>query len=138
VIGQYVWPNPNPIPVSYADEIASLKSWLRARADWIDQNLEDKGACGINQNPNVENPGYRFFPNPFNSRGYLQFQSIESGIIMVQIKDMLGIAIMKKQYSVFPANNKIELDTEKLQKGLYLIVITDTQNMVHTIRILKQ
>jgi hypothetical protein len=138
VIGQYVWPNPNPIPVSYADEIASLKSWLRARADWIDQNLEDKGACGINQNPNVENPGYRFFPNPFNSRGYLQFQSIESGIIMVQIKDMLGRAIMKKQYSVFPANNKIELDTEKLQKGLYLIVITDTQNMVHTIRILKQ
>jgi hypothetical protein len=137
-LGQYVWPNPNPIPVSYEDEIASLKSWLRSRADWIDQNLEDKGACGINQNPNVENLTYKFFPNPFDIRGYLQFQSVETGIIMVQVKDMLGRTLMKKQFSVFPGNNKIELDTQLFHKGMYHVIITDIQNNVTRIRILKQ
>ena len=138
ILGQYVWPNPNPIPVSYEDEIASLKSWLRSRADWIDQNLEDKGICGINQNPNVENLAYKFFPNPFDIRGYLQFQSVETGIIMVQVKDMLGRTLMKKQFSVFPGNNKIELDTQLFHKGMYHVIITDIQNNVTRIRILKQ
>ncbi|MEN9885377.1 MAG: hypothetical protein RLZZ420_2594 [Bacteroidota bacterium] len=138
ILGQYVWPNPNPIPVGYEDEIASLKSWIRARADWIDQNLEDKGACGTNQNTNVENLAFKFFPNPFETRGYLQFQSVESGVITVYIKDMLGRTIMKKQYSIFPGNNRIELDTQVMRKGIYHVTITDIRNTVQTIRILKQ
>jgi hypothetical protein len=39
ILGQYVWPNPEPYPPDYAGEIRNLKTWLKARAAWIDANI---------------------------------------------------------------------------------------------------
>ncbi|HMC85483.1 MAG TPA: CotH kinase family protein, partial [Chitinophagaceae bacterium] len=44
-LGQYIWPNPDPIPTSYAQEISTLKSWINTRLQWIDANLPNKGTC---------------------------------------------------------------------------------------------
>ncbi len=43
IIGVYTWPNPNPIPTSYAGEITAMKNWIAARVAWIDANLP--GTC---------------------------------------------------------------------------------------------
>jgi hypothetical protein len=42
-IGVKLWPNPLPIPGSYAGEISYLKDWLAKRVAWLDANLP--GAC---------------------------------------------------------------------------------------------
>ena len=40
VLGQWVWPNPTPLPRTYEGEIDVLKAWLTARARWLDDNID--------------------------------------------------------------------------------------------------
>lgn len=42
VIGTYVWPNPQ-VGQTYDEELTYLKTWLTARAAWLDQNMP--GTC---------------------------------------------------------------------------------------------
>ncbi len=43
ILGKYVWPNPGPLPPTYAGEVAKMKGWLFNRFAWLDatfgQNL---------------------------------------------------------------------------------------------------
>jgi hypothetical protein len=43
IIGNYVWPNPTPVPTSYNGEITELKNWLSKRINWLDVNMT--GTC---------------------------------------------------------------------------------------------
>jgi len=36
ILGAYVWPNPGPLPDTYAGEVEKLKGWIKTRAEWID------------------------------------------------------------------------------------------------------
>lgn len=36
ILGQYVWPNPGPLPTTYAGEVDKLKTWLNTRLEWLD------------------------------------------------------------------------------------------------------
>lgn len=45
VLGQYIWPNMQPVPTSYPGEIIQLKNWFTKRIDWIEQNLPNRRAC---------------------------------------------------------------------------------------------
>lgn len=137
VLGKYVWPNPNPIPLNYEEEITSLKNWLRLRAEWIDQHLEDKGACGIPPTEN-ENSSIRFYPNPVNMNGILVIQAESSGPFNLVIIDMLGRTILKKQLTIYQGENRIELDTQTWQKGIYLLRTTNISGAIRMIKIMKQ
>lgn len=39
ILGVYVWPNPSPIPNSYAGEVAKLKQWFSDRLAWMDSQI---------------------------------------------------------------------------------------------------
>lgn len=39
ILGQYVWPNPSPIPSSWQGEVQELKNWIVERLIWLDNNL---------------------------------------------------------------------------------------------------
>ncbi|MBE7174593.1 MAG: CotH kinase family protein, partial [Williamsia sp.] len=54
VLGVYVWPNPYPIPRTYAGEIKTLKQWLYDRITWLDQNMPHIGACSGASAPPVQ------------------------------------------------------------------------------------
>ncbi len=43
ILGVYTWPNPTPIPTTFAGEIQALKDWIVARTTWMDANLP--GTC---------------------------------------------------------------------------------------------
>eukprot|EP01027_Heterolobosea_sp_BB2_P018598 GEZU01026172.1.p3 GENE.GEZU01026172.1~~GEZU01026172.1.p3 ORF type:complete len:147 (-),score=39.60 GEZU01026172.1:121-561(-) len=39
ILGKYVWPNPSPIPATFQDEVAELKSWISKRLEWLDAEM---------------------------------------------------------------------------------------------------
>ena len=39
ILGTYVWPNPSPIPTTYAGEIGKLKQWITDRLTWLDGQI---------------------------------------------------------------------------------------------------
>lgn len=137
VLGKSVWPNPNPVPLNYEEEISFLKNWIRLRAEWIDQHLEDKGACGI-PSPDNENEGIRFYPNPFNSSGNIVIQATSSGPFNLEVIDMLGRTILKQQLTVYQGENRIALNTQTWQKGIYLVRTSSIIGKMKMIKIMKQ
>jgi subtilisin-like proprotein convertase family protein len=36
ILGQYVWPNPGPLPTTYAGEVNKMKVWVNNRMAWLD------------------------------------------------------------------------------------------------------
>ncbi|MFN0036546.1 MAG: CotH kinase family protein [Saprospiraceae bacterium] len=48
ILGKYVWPNPGPLPDTYAGEVAKMTDWLHSRFAWLDftfgQNLPNLDA----------------------------------------------------------------------------------------------
>lgn len=39
ILGQATWPQPNPIPQNYAEEIQRLKTWINGRLAWLDSKI---------------------------------------------------------------------------------------------------
>lgn len=62
VLGQYIWPNPRPVPTSWMGEIAELKLWLDARLTWLDANMP--GAITAVAPPNDGQTKVVVAPNP--------------------------------------------------------------------------
>lgn len=40
IMGIYVWPNPDPLPKSYGEEVAYLKAWISRRLQWMDNQMK--------------------------------------------------------------------------------------------------
>jgi hypothetical protein len=82
ILGQYVWPNPGPIPTTYAGEVQELKNFMLGRWLWMDQNLPGSQACstaGIAVGPAaaIEAP----FPNPFTDE--VMFRTVTGDAVMM-------------------------------------------------------
>jgi hypothetical protein len=47
VLGQYLWPNPKPIPTTWRGEGLELKTWLTSRLSWLDANMPAPTNTGL-------------------------------------------------------------------------------------------
>ena len=43
LLGNYVWPNPPPYPLTHAEEIVRLKEWFDGRIAWLDSAISGVG-----------------------------------------------------------------------------------------------
>ena len=90
ILGQYVWPNPEPVPTTYAGEVQELKNFMIGRWSWLDQNLPGSQAC-INTAEIAELPNAAIeapFPNPFTDG--VMFRTATNDNVMVKLVDPLG------------------------------------------------
>ncbi len=63
ILGHYVWPNPQPVPVNYAGELNELKNWMLARTNWLDAHLP--GTCSHVSIAEESQERALAFPDPF-------------------------------------------------------------------------
>lgn len=112
VLGMYLWPN-NFIGNTYAEEIAYLKTWVEARATWMDANMF--GVCndlGLSQE---ENDHYRVFPNPADD-----FVTIEFPYLVVKAEIVLygpsGKIVLEKTVN---QTYDVQLELWELATGIY-------------------
>jgi len=138
ILGKYVWPNPNPIPPNYAEEINALKFWLSQRASWIDGSLENRGACG-DFPPNVEtNLIVKSYPNPFSGIGRLNILSKDAMEIHIRVIDMKGRLVLNKKQNVFRGNNNVNLGSLSWPAGVYIVQILNDLGETFTLRVVKR
>lgn len=89
ILGEYVWPNPSPLPDDFAGEIAELKAWINARHNWIDDNLQ--GQCttvGIADVRATDAPTVQ--PDPFADRFLVRLPMPVQGPVRLALIDPLG------------------------------------------------
>ena len=144
VLGQYVWPNPDPIPTSYAGEISTLKDWLRNRLEWLDNNMPNAGACAdlitAVDTPGADVPGtitISVYPNPVGDNGRLKVMSKVDQQIDIRVIDMEGRIQMRTMQTVIRGENLIDLHSSRWARGVYFIEVTNRNKEQYRQKLVK-
>ncbi|HTN46658.1 MAG TPA: CotH kinase family protein [Flavipsychrobacter sp.] len=131
IIGKYVWPNPSPVPNSYAGEITELKQYLKRRLAWLDANIP--GSCAQNptsvQSISDRSVTCKLFPNPFSNELHLQFYAEDSEPLQVTLSAIDGRKISAMSLQIKPGYNDVLIFdslTTGLSTGMYLVSVTQS------------
>jgi hypothetical protein len=136
ILGQYVWPNPEPIPTSYAGELSALKNWLRDRLGWIDENLPDAGACA--DFADIEGTlRFSIYPNPMVSSAEVMVRSRFDQGMTLRVLDMTGREVLNEKQFIYRGNNRIPLNAPWWPAGIYMLEIRNTSGEGGRLRLVK-
>ena len=135
--GNTWWRGINPIR-SYEEEKNTMKLWIKQRAEWIDFNLQNKGACGDWPSDNNENIIIKAFPNPFRNSGNISIRSKETQGIRLTVIAINGKTMTQTFKNIFRGNNNISLDANGWPAGVYQVILTTITGEVYKYRMVKQ
>lgn len=107
ILGQYVWPNMQPIPATYAAEITTLKQWLAGRIDWIDNNIIATGSCFSWPADTKGSLLVKLYPNPFKNDFHLQVRSQKEQSVHLQITNAMGQVVYQKTIPLLTGSNDL-------------------------------
>lgn len=138
VLGNYIWPNPSPIPTTYQEEISVLKEWLASRISWISRNLPNSGACYDYPAAARESVISSFFPNPAQSALYIDVKSRSSQPFTVMIADAMGRQVARLNYQLGYGENRFQLSVDQWAAGVYFLHWQSGQGEQATVKLLKQ
>jgi hypothetical protein len=139
-LGQYTWPNAY-YPPTYSQEIDTLKKWIQHRLQWMDTQLLDTTCAPFPvanfvanqiQNSNAIN----IYPNPNkDGRLFIQSDAIANEYTNIKIYNITGALIFEQNFNTSKSRIEINVSTNNLAKGLYLIHIQN-KNIITTKKIL--
>ncbi|MFZ9661321.1 MAG: CotH kinase family protein [Chitinophagaceae bacterium] len=137
ILGTYVWPNPQPLATTYAMELQYLKNWISERINWMSYSLPNNGACY--DFPTLEQGSLivKAFPVPLNTSSLLNIQSKFSQNIDLTVTDLSGRLVQKKTISLLYGVNRILLNSDAWNKGIYFIQIMNNKKETIRIKVLK-
>lgn len=138
VLGQYIWPNPNPIPTSYAEEITALKTWIEYRMDWIDENIPNNGTCYDYPATERRSIIVNVFPNPLTDQCKIRVQSKYNQALQVNIYDAMGRQISRRSFALMPGENLLSLSTSSWSSGIYFVNWRSGRGEIETKAIFKK
>ncbi len=121
VLGQYVWPNPQPIPATYDEEISVLKDWLANRLKWMDANIPNSGACFDYPATVKESVIVSLYPNPVRDQLSVKVESRYNQQLQVRVFDISGRVIHSYSYSVASGTNQLQIQTDGWSAGVYIL-----------------
>lgn len=137
IIGTYVWPN-YYIPSLYQGEIDTLKWWLKARFEWLDENIPGNlVGCGFTGIQELKaNFDFEVFPNPFENQITLQFEQIFEQA-SIHVYSIHGERI--QQFSIPNLGNKTTLTlNDALSSGIYFLKVETEKGTSITKKIVKR
>ena len=123
ILGAYVWPNPSPIPSSYAGEINNIKAWISSRLLWLDTYMP--GTCTVSSiNQLIAANGISAYPNPTSDR-----LTVSSGYGAIQSATVLNLS--GKTIRDFKEINAVEfeINTSTLSTGIYLLKVISNEGV---------
>lgn len=78
------------------------------------------------------------YPNPANENATLEYNATEGGNHSIIVTDITGKVVMNENYSAQKGNNRLNLNLNNLESGMYLITVGDSNGHQSTLRITKQ
>ena len=138
VLGQYVWPNPQPIPSSYSEEITALKTWIRNRLFWIDDNIDKTGPCAPPPPPvSFEDFDIHIWPNPVLATMQVRLSVPVAQSASIQVVNSAGQTILTGNYSLKKGLNELPFTTASWSSGVYYIRVNFGNGVKKTYPVVK-
>ena len=127
VLGQYIWPNPQPIPVSWRAEVDELKRWLELRLQWMDANIPGAITAVEPLQPKQTETQVEILPNPFNELARVRIRVPRPMEVFMEVFDIGGKLITTKLQSFTEADPEITLPVDGPSGTYILRVHTPTE-----------
>jgi hypothetical protein len=138
VLGQYIWPNPQPIPANYAGEITLLKEWIKNRLYWIDNNIPNNGACEDWPDDTKGTMFAEVFPNPTNGTGTIIVKTKNPQPVILNVYDGMGRKVYAQNINAIPVSNFITINKmNSWQAGIYYFVFSNKTGEKINLKIMK-
>ncbi|MCC7301802.1 MAG: CotH kinase family protein [Bacteroidia bacterium] len=125
ILGNYVWPNPSPIPATYQGEIDELKNWLWNRIVWLDANMP--GTCySLGEfEQELADSHFTLYPNPASGSIFLRFLNLGNSSVTIELLDISGKRISGFKYSGSDPEPLLEWGLpEEISAGIYLVKVS--------------
>jgi len=119
VLGQYIWPNPQPIPTTYEGEIAALKAWISSRLQWLDNNMPNFGACRDYTPPVTDPVVISINPNPISGNSTISIQLKYDQFVGLEVFNVAGQKVYAKNYQLPAGSNTITVESVPWMTGVY-------------------
>jgi len=129
ILGIYVWPNPQPIPTSYAGEIQALKNFLHTRLAWLDNNMP--GFCNptlIGENDDgVQN--LVIYPSPAQERIVIESNQLWDDQLQISLTDLSGKVFVRWNGNLLRRDDgSFVLEVQKIPAGMWIVHMNDGRN----------
>lgn len=121
VLGEYVWPNPQPLATNYPEEISYLKQWIHDRLNWIDKHIPNNGACSDYPDDAPMSFAVKQYPVPMTRQVTLEINSRNSQVINLLVTGADGKSYFTKQFAAVKGKTTFTMQTEILPAGVYLL-----------------
>jgi hypothetical protein len=130
ILGQNVYYNAFPYPLTFNDEIDSLKIWLQRRGAYLD-NVWAVSNCPVTSLLQIQNkPLISLSPNPVAQSCLLQSYA---GIRKVIIRNIMGQEIVSAQIE----NDRYLIQMADWPKGVYTVSVHDVKGKVWIEKLIK-
>lgn len=124
ILGQYVWPQPEPISRTWQGEVDELRTWLRKRLIWLDSNMPGV-YVGSEEIPELT---VEAFPNPFIDVVNVSLEVASPKSAVITLYDLFGREFIKQTEQLRSGKNivNLQLPTQaNLQQLQFLSVEID-------------
>ena len=138
VLGQYVWPNPQPVATTYDGEIQTLKTWLQSRLAWLDAAIPNTGACYDYPAEIKSSIIFKTFPNPVDDKLVLKVESRNNQPLYINVFDAMGRRIVADVFSLNGGRNLFELPAERWAAGFYFLTYQSANGESGTVKLIKK
>ncbi|MCU0341580.1 MAG: CotH kinase family protein [Spirosomaceae bacterium] len=136
VLGTYLWPNPRPVPTTWAGEINELKTWLDYRLQWMDQNIPGQLTANEPVQETVTETKVVVAPNPFVEKANLQINTPREMEVMTELFDLSGRLLHSKVQWLRQGKNDLSLPVEG-PSGAYLLRVHTPDEVIRQ-KLMKQ
>jgi CotH kinase protein/Secretion system C-terminal sorting domain len=131
ILGQNVYYNSFPYPLTFNDEIDSLKIWLKRRGDYLD-NMWAVSNCPMSTLPQMIGKSLiSLSPNPATQ--ICTLQSYE-GIRKIEIRNVMG----QKMLSAKIENDRYLIQMSDWPKGVYTVSVQNSKGENWVARLIKE
>ena len=77
------------------------------------------------------------YPNPVKDNVTLIFTTTKAQQIQIKVLDMLGQALIQSNKQVNSGTNNIQINTQTLAKGFYVLSVRDGSNEIKVVKFVK-
>ncbi|MEY5034838.1 MAG: hypothetical protein RL447_1216 [Bacteroidota bacterium] len=137
ILGQYIWPNVQPVPSNYAGEIQQLRNWFAGRIAWIDRNLPNRGICYEFPNTTTNDLIVTAYPNPFREQLKLSLKSRKIQSVEIVITDATGRLMLQKKLYLNYGENLPSIESGRWNSGIYFLRILKEDGGSEVLRVVK-
>ena len=122
ILGQVIYPAPQPAPSDYTGEISVVKNWIQQRLYWLDNNIP--GQCSLQlSGGDLETGTIKVSPNPFTDELSVLIRNTNyTRTCDWKLKSINGLELSNWRTTIQKnSTTEYKIPTHELSSGIYIL-----------------